>query len=982
MSSPKTKARSVNQQVKSRLTAVRDFLSGRSSEAKLADDSDRATREVVGAELLATMSGRNAGKASGETTSKEANVDTQEIPRLEAAGVTAETAAAETNHQEIPPSAADPSLEPQSSENSKEQEQERARMLFMDHGYFDEAVQNLRTAKSSAERANAARALGLFGSPRATAHLIAAMFDEDPEVCSAAEEALGRIGDPVAQASLAAALNNEPAQASVAGLAEIAEETDGTLVQDDAAASQTNTTEARAPTETEETESLTPTNGTIEVSQIAADAAAINAVAIDEENQLLQEEQAIRDTLEQLGGQLLETIAALREAENEVRWRVEREGQLRAEAAERFREEEELRKRADEEAETRRAQEREAVAAEQAARVKAESEARRHADEQTSLRLKAAGLRLSAEELARRRVEMETERHEAAQAAHQSEAKRVRDEAKARHEAELKRLRGEEEALLTATNEVALQQTQLKAARKKATGETERLKKEQAAVVAAQRAEAERLRSEAEERNRQSEEQLRVQLEALRHADEEVDARRVEVEAARAKADMEAERLVEAHARMRAAEEARAQAEAERKQLEEEINQQVETQLRLLEETRRRGDEEHERLLEESRRQAEMEKHRLAELEVMKARAEVESTQRAEKEQQIISQIDSIRIADAETRRRIEDAEVRRRSAEDAYRLVAEKVQRVEAEAHARAKEEERILAKLEAERRTVAVEAQSRGEQEKRIKEEIEMFRRLEEEERPRIEEATLQLAAAEALLQERKDRIREGEEARLIVEQELSRRGDHLHSSTEQVDHTAKREGAAERLASNESSAASGSPSITHQDIHGGDQHEGAAVVPAIATYLNSIDPYKRAAAVAELARSGGPDAFSQIVACFDDSSPHVRNAAARALRKLEPERTVDLFNRALEEASAERQRNIGGAIAASGLATEAINNLASENRQDTYAALSILFIMANTGEVEPLVRALAEHKTDEIGRAVTKLLTLSGHSGNIQQ
>ena len=118
-------------------------------------------------------------------------------------------------------------------------------------------------------------------------------------------------------------------------------------------------------------------------------------------------------------------------------------------------------------------------------------------------------------------------------------------------------------------------------------------------------------------------------------------------------------------------------------------------------------------------------------------------------------------------------------------------------------------------------------------------------------------------------------------------------------------------------------------------------------------------------------------QIVECFDDHSPHVRNAAARALRQLEPNRTVDLFNRALEEASDERRRNIGGAIAASGLATDAIANLTSENREDTYNALSILFVMAKTGEVEPLLRALEEHQADEIGKAVTKLLTLSGYS-----
>jgi len=150
-----------------------------------------------------------------------------------------------------------------------------------------------------------------------------------------------------------------------------------------------------------------------------------------------------------------------------------------------------------------------------------------------------------------------------------------------------------------------------------------------------------------------------------------------------------------------------------------------------------------------------------------------------------------------------------------------------------------------------------------------------------------------------------------------------------------------------------------------------------PAIAIYLNSVDPYKRAAAVAELARTGSPDALNKIVECFDDHSPQVRNAAARALRRLEPRHTVDLFNRALENASATRRQNIGSAIAGSGVADDAINNLASDNREETYNALSILFVMAKSGEVGPLVRAVKEHGDDEIGRAVSKLLTLSGHN-----
>jgi hypothetical protein len=458
-------------------------------------------------------------------------------------------------------------------------------------------------------------------------------------------------------------------------------------------------------------------------------------------------------------------------------------------------------------------------------------------------------------------------------------------------------------------------------------------------VETAQRAEAERLHREAEKKNREAEEQLRVDLMRLAEAEREIARRNSEVAAAREKADAEAQRLVEAQARMRAAEEARAEAEIERAQREAEINEQVQTQLGLLEEVRLRGEKEQERLQEQLRVSTEKDQQRLAELEEMKTRADLESKERAAKEQQVLWQIDSLRIADADTRRRIEDAEAKRRAAEDAYRLIAEKVQRVEAEAHARAQEEERILQKLESERRNAAIEAQSRAEREKRIREEIEMLRRLEEEERPRVEAAALQLAEAEARLQQGK------ETPRFVA----------IPSNVQEANVT----GSFDRAGAGNS-----------------DEPAVSIMTPAIATYLNSVDPYKRAAAVAELARSGSSDAFLRIADCFDDSSPHVRNAAARALRTLEPDKAVDLFNRALENSSAERRRKIGAAIAASGLAREAINNLASESREDTYSALSILFVMAKTGEVEPLVQALKDHPDDEIGKAVSKLLTLSGH------
>jgi hypothetical protein len=87
------------------------------------------------------------------------------------------------------------------------EEQDRARQVFLDHGYFDEATLGLQTAESPADRAAAACKLGMVGSQLATAHLIAALFDDAPEVRRAGAEALIQIGDPwVATAPLNAIL--------------------------------------------------------------------------------------------------------------------------------------------------------------------------------------------------------------------------------------------------------------------------------------------------------------------------------------------------------------------------------------------------------------------------------------------------------------------------------------------------------------------------------------------------------------------------------------------------------------------------------------------------------------------------------------------------------------------------------------------------------------------------------------------------------
>ena len=119
---------------------------------------------------------------------------------------------------------------------------------------------------------------------------------------------------------------------------------------------------------------------------------------------------------------------------------------------------------------------------------------------------------------------------------------------------------------------------------------------------------------------------------------------------------------------------------------------------------------------------------------------------------------------------------------------------------------------------------------------------------------------------------------------------------------------------------------------------------------------------------------EAFQQVCAAFDDRSQEVRSAAARALYELRGDR-AESFTRALREATPERRREIGAAIATSGLAVESISQLTGESRERTYEAFSLLFLMAKAGEVQPLLRAIEGHPSNEVRLAVIKLLALSG-------
>lgn len=86
---------------------------------------------------------------------------------------------------------------------------EFARDAFLKHGYFDDATRDLRIADSEHERAAAARRLSFVHNREATPHLIGALGDPAPDVRRAAVEALMDLRDPAAIAPLNALMQTE-----------------------------------------------------------------------------------------------------------------------------------------------------------------------------------------------------------------------------------------------------------------------------------------------------------------------------------------------------------------------------------------------------------------------------------------------------------------------------------------------------------------------------------------------------------------------------------------------------------------------------------------------------------------------------------------------------------------------------------------------------------------------------------------------------
>jgi hypothetical protein len=919
----------------------------------------------------------------------------------------------------------------------------RALKAFTEHGYFDDATRDLRTAAVPAERAAAARKLGLTRDSASTPHLVAALEDSAPEVRRAAVEALTELQDQSAVAPLESLLKREEdrkvphaliqraIRANSTGAAEQEEKpaakTAEPLATAEVASEVATSVEAApieaAPVETELVESAPVETTPIEAAPVNAEEVAVPveetadmslaagplASSLVEESSVSAPEASLAveeepPTLEAEPVRTEDAEAAPSEQTSELTAASLLAPAIVAGLAT---------------AEAKASERRRAEA--DAARIHAEQEAERQAAEEERQRAEEEEALRRVEEAARLRAEAETQRV--------AEETRRREEEQERRRIEEERLRAEEEQRRAEDEQRRVEAERLAAEERRRAEEQQRLEEERLRVEAEQRrAEEERLRAE-EEQRRAEDERRRVEAEAARQREEEAAQQRAEEEKRRAEEE----------------EHRRVALERERQEEEERLRLVEEERQRSEEARRQRAEEREKRRAEEERSRLEAEERERSEADAARRRAEEAALRLAEMRRRMEEEARLREEAEAE-RLRVEE-EARVRAEEEAARQLAEEEeaeaarqqeeeeerQRLEAAA-ARQREEEAAALRLEEEERRIA-EERRRAEEESR---------RYAEEERRRVEEESRQRAEAEAA---RIEFEREAAERRLRAEAEAVRiepeeiepayteipvetpqtvaQSDLFEASfAEHATSVQAEEISTEATASpapdwvdvdinetetvyDEQPVVSASPvldeetvtaeaepvpvtaieesvadtstreievAVTERGIAPADDDDFATVPSRILQRLGSEVASEREAAVSDLARVGGEDAFREISAAFDDPVQIVRDAAARALFNLNDDHAAS-FTRALREAPPDRRRRIGSALASSGLANQAIGHLMGESREKTYDAFSLLFLMSKAGEVQPLMRAIEEHPSSEVRLAVVKLLALSG-------
>ena len=135
-------------------------------------------------------------------------------------------------------------------------------------------------------------------------------------------------------------------------------------------------------------------------------------------------------------------------------------------------------------------------------------------------------------------------------------------------------------------------------------------------------------------------------------------------------------------------------------------------------------------------------------------------------------------------------------------------------------------------------------------------------------------------------------------------------------------------------------------------------------------------RSAAVISLGSIDHESVFAPVLIALSDESRIVRAAAARTLSSLHLDR-ADAHVRVMEMTDADMLRRVASACIKTGIAAQAVDRLASEDRHQAYEAFSLFSLLARADETGPIIEAIENHRDEEVRLSAVRVLSMAGQT-----
>jgi len=153
-------------------------------------------------------------------------------------------------------------------------------------------------------------------------------------------------------------------------------------------------------------------------------------------------------------------------------------------------------------------------------------------------------------------------------------------------------------------------------------------------------------------------------------------------------------------------------------------------------------------------------------------------------------------------------------------------------------------------------------------------------------------------------------------------------------------------------------------------------ASVTALTSMVINDAEPSVRAAAISSLGAIDHESVFAPVLIALSDESRIVRAAAARTMTGLHFDR-ADAYVRVMETVDADLLRKVAQACVTTGIAAQAVDRLASEDRRQAYEAFSLFSLLARAEETLPILEAIETHRDEEVRLCAVRVLNMAGQS-----